>query len=54
MKVRFRVEVTVSPSDKKVEQLIASHFKNQVIPVMFMGPQMPMFDEVMINDTKVT
>jgi hypothetical protein len=47
------VKVTISPSDKKIEQAVASHFKSQIFPALFMAPEMPMFDEIVINDKKV-
>lgn len=48
-----KVNVTVNPSNEKVEQAVAAHFKGQVFPAMFMAPEMPMFNEVVINDKKV-
>jgi hypothetical protein len=47
------VNVTVKPSNEKVEQAVASHFKGQVFPAVFMAPEKPKFDKVVINDKKI-
>lgn len=50
-----KVKITVSPSNEKVEQVVASHFKSQVFHDYFtVGPKiLPLFDEVEINGKKI-
>jgi hypothetical protein len=48
-----KVNVKVSPSNEKVEEVVAAHFKSQVVELMFMPTAIPVFDEVVINGRKV-
>ena len=45
--------VTISPPNKKVEDVVKHHFKSQMMPQTVEGVVKPRFAEIVINGTKV-
>lgn len=46
-------DVTVSPSNEKVEQVVVDFFKSAITPGFGMAPPMPTFQKVVVNGKKI-
>ncbi len=47
------VKVAISPLNEGVEELVASLFKNMIIPPMMGAGAVPKFDSIVINDRTI-
>lgn len=48
------VTVTIDPPNDRVNKAIISHFKSLIMPPLFMPFSSPIFDEIVINNKKIS